>query len=237
MMNFFKLFTKSIKQENLNQIESDFYEQMFIKNPAWNKPNPNAEEQLRWHIIEGYVKYVKNNYYKSTTEKFDILDLGCGRGWLTFLLSKYGNIVGIEPVKPVLNYAKKMFPNIKFICGTTKKLIHNKKEFNKYDLIVSSEVIEHIPDEEKGKFIEDISKLLNDKGFLIITTPRKDAQEEWNTYMKPDQPIEDWISEEELETLIVQKSFVKHKMERFSILPIVGAPEIEIYQLWLFQKI
>jgi 2-polyprenyl-3-methyl-5-hydroxy-6-metoxy-1,4-benzoquinol methylase len=130
-----------------------------------------------------------------------------------------------------------MFPNIKFICGTTKKLILYKKKFNKYDLIVSSEVIEHIPDGEKGKFIEDISNLLNDKGFLIITTPRKDAQEEWNTYMKPGQPIEDWITEEELETLIVQKSFFKHKMERFSIPPIVGAPEIEIYQLWLFQKI
>lgn len=236
-MKFFKLFTKSTKQDYVNKIESNFYEQMFVKNSVWNKPNPNAEELLRWNIIEGFVKYVQDNYDRSTTEKFDILDLGCGRGWLTFLLSKYGNIVGIEPVKPVINYAKKMFPNIKFICGTTKKLIHNKKEFNTYDLIVSSEVIEHIPDEEKDKFIEDISKLLKDKGFLIITTPRKDAQEQWNAYMKPDQPIEDWISEEELETLIVQKSFLKHKMERFSIPPIIGAPEIEIYQLWLFQKI
>lgn len=235
-MNFFKLFTKSINN-NINQTESDFYEQMFVKNPFWNKPNPNAEEQLRWDIIEGFVKYIKDNYYKSETGKFTILDLGCGRGWLTFLLSKYGDIIGIEPVKPVIKYAKKMFPKIKFICGTTKDLIKDDKDFNKYDLIVSSEVIEHIPDGEKGNFIEDISKLLNEKGFLIITTPRKDAQEEWNSYMQPGQPIEDWISEKELETLIVQKSFLKHKMERFAIPPVVGAPEIEIYQLWLFQKI
>lgn len=236
-MNFFKLFTKSRSKNNLNQTEYDYYKQLFVKNPYWNKPSPNAEEQLRWDIIEGFVTDVKNNFYKSTDEKFTILDLGCGRGWLTFLLSKYGNIVGIEPVKPVLQYAKKMFPNIKFICGTTKDLIHENKEYKTYDLIVSSEVIEHIPDDEKGNFVEDISKLLNKKGFLIITTPRKDAQEEWNTYMKPDQPIEDWISEKELETLVVQKGFIKHKMERFSIPPVDGAPEIEIYQLWLFQKI
>lgn len=236
-MNFFKLLRKIIKQDKKNQSESDFYEQMFVKNPFWNKPTPNAEEELRWNIIEDFVKYTKDNFYKSSLEKFEILDLGCGRGWLTFLLSKYGNIIGIEPVKPVINYAKRMFPNIKFICGTTKTLIDDKKEFSKYDLIISSEVIEHIPDDEKGKFIEDISTLLKDKGFLIITTPRKDAQEEWISYMQPGQPIEDWISELDLETMIVKKSFLTHRMERFSIPPMVGAPEILIYQLWLFQKI
>ena len=195
-------------------------------------------------LIENLSKSLKtekkvreDNFYKSSLEKFEILDVGCGRGWLTFLLSKYGNIIGIEPVKPVINYAKRMFPNIKFICGTTKTLIDDKKEFNKYDLIVTSEVIEHIPDDEKGKFIEDISTLLKYKGFLIITTPRKDAQEEWISYMQPGQPIEDWISELDLETMIVKKSFLTHRMEGFSIPPMVGAPEILMYQLWLFQKI
>jgi len=210
---------------------------MFTKNPAWNKPTPNSEEILRWNIIEGFVKFIKETNNELNFENYKILDLGCGRGWLTNLLSKYGNIVGIEPVKPVVKYAKKMFPHIEFICGTTKDLIRNNDIFNKYDLIVASEVIEHIPDNYKEEFIEDISKLLNENGFLIITTPRKEAQEVWNTFMKPNQPIEDWISEEVLEKLIVQKLFLKRKMERFSIPPIEGAPEIEIYQLWLFQKI
>jgi 2-polyprenyl-3-methyl-5-hydroxy-6-metoxy-1,4-benzoquinol methylase len=236
-MKIFNFIKKYINTNGVSQTESAYYEQMFVKNPFWNKPNPNVEEQLRWTILESFVNYVKDNYYPSTRDKFTILDLGCGRGWLTFLLSKYGNIVGIEPVKPVVKYAKKMFPHLTFICGTTKDLIRQNKEFKTYDLIVSSEVIEHIPDDKKGNFIEDISKLLNDKGFLILTTPRKEAQEEWNSYMQPDQPIEDWISEQELESLVVQKGFVKHKMERFSIPPIEGAPEIEIYQLWLFQKI
>ena len=236
-MKFFNLFKKTKSRNEANQTESDYYEQMFVKNPFWNKPNPNVEEQLRWDIIKGFVEFVKENYYSSTTQKFTILDLGCGRGWLTFLLSKYGDIVGIEPVKPVLQYAKKMFPTIKFLCGTTKDLIQVNKEFKTYDLIVSSEVIEHIPDDKKGNFIEDISQLLNNKGFLILTTPRKDAQEEWNSYMQPDQPIEDWISEKDLENLVIQKGFITHKMDRFAIPPVDGAPEIEIYQLWLFQKI
>jgi 2-polyprenyl-3-methyl-5-hydroxy-6-metoxy-1,4-benzoquinol methylase len=236
-MKFLSLFKSKTKKSIINDNESDFYEKMFTKNPIWNKPSPNGEELLRWNIIEGFVKFCRENNTEGKAEKFNILDLGCGRGWLTFLLSKYGDIVGIEPVKPVFKYAKKMFPHIKFICGTTKDLIKDNNCFNKYDLIVSSEVIEHIPDNEKEKFIEDISNLLKVNGFLIITTPRKEAQEEWSVYTAPDQPIEDWISEEELEILIVRKSFIKHKIERLSIRPIEGAREIEIYQLWLFQKI
>ncbi len=236
-MKFLNIFKNKINNNIINKSESDFYEEMFTKNPMWNKPYPNAEELLRWDIIERFVNFCKDNSTEEKTENYNILDLGCGRGWLTFLLSKYGDIIGIEPVKPVFKYAKKMFPHLRFICGTTKNLIKESNSFNKYDLIVSSEVIEHIPDNEKEKFIEDINSLLKVNGFLIITTPRKDAQEEWNAYMTPDQPIEDWISEKELESLVVQKSFVKHKMERLGISPIVGACEIEIYQLWLFQKV
>jgi 2-polyprenyl-3-methyl-5-hydroxy-6-metoxy-1,4-benzoquinol methylase len=236
MMKFLDMFSKKTKNSFVDQTEAEFYEHMFVKNPSWNKPSPNSEEILRWNIIEGFLKYVYNNNIELKPSNYNILDLGCGRGWLTNLLSKYGNIVGIEPVKPVLDYAKKMFPHLEFICGTTKDLIKDNSSFNKYNLIVVSEVIEHIPDSSKEEFIEDISKLLNEKGFLILTTPRKEVQEVWNKYMNPNQPIEDWIMEKDLEELIVQKSFLKHKIERFSIPPVEGAPEIEIYQLWLFQK-
>lgn len=226
-LNLVKNSFKTKKQK-----ESEYYKKMFIENSNWNKSKPNDEEILRWEIIE---EFLKNINLKSDFKNNDILDLGCGRGWLTNLLSNYGNAVGIEPVEPVVEYAKKLFPEIKFICGTSKDLLKNKN-LKKYDLIVASEVIEHIPDKYKGMFIDDISKLLNEKGFLIITTPRKEAQEEWSNYMNVDQPIEDWISEFELEKLVVQRSFIKHRLERFAIPPISNAPKIEIYQLWLFQK-
>jgi 2-polyprenyl-3-methyl-5-hydroxy-6-metoxy-1,4-benzoquinol methylase len=236
MIKFIELFFKKINKSPAGQTESEFYEQMFVNDPSWNKPTPNIEELLRWDIIERFVKYIYENNTELKSTESNILDLGCGRGWLTNLLSKYGNITGIEPVQPVLDYAKKMFPNLEFICGTTKDLIKGNNVFKKYDLIVASEVIEHIPDNDKAEFIEDISKLLNEKGFLIVTTPRKEVQEVWSTYMNPNQPIEDWILEKDLEQLITQKSFLTCKMERFAIPPVEGAPEIEIYQLWLFQK-
>jgi hypothetical protein len=76
---------------------------MFDGNPSWNKPF--SEEILRWNIVEGFVKYI----YKNNNIELNLCmapDLGC-EGWLTNLLLKYGNILGIEP-KPVLDYAKKI---------------------------------------------------------------------------------------------------------------------------------
>jgi len=44
------------------------------------------------------------------------------------------------------------------------------------------------------------------------------------------------MTEVELEKLISKKSFLKLRLERYSISPMPNTPEIEIYQLWLFQK-
>lgn len=226
----FSTVSNKFSQGKIN--EDDYYKNMFIDNPSWNKPEPNSEEVLRWNIIKDFINIIKKDYENKTIE---ILDLGSGRGWLTNLLSDYGNVLGIEPVKPVVEYAKKMFPNINFICGKTNDLLRNKNH-NKYDVIVTSEVIEHILDKDKEQFIKDINKLLNKNGFLIITTPRKELQVEWMSYLSPDQPIEDWILEKDLEKIVIQNSFTKIKLDRFSIKPIPSAPEIEIYQLWLFKK-
>ena len=229
-MNLLKNILKRIKKNNKNSSEIEFYKKLFIENDSWNKPHPNEEEFLRWEIIENFVYEININ----DAIQFSILDVGCGRGWLTNLLSKHSKLIhGIDPVKPVIEHAKRMFPSIRFSDCTLKKLIKNN---NKYDLIVLSEVIEHIIDEEKEDFINDIKSLLKISGFLILTTPRKEAYEEWSKYAFGDQPIEDWISELELEKLMVNHSFDTIKKKRLSISPIKGVSEIEIYQLWLFQN-
>lgn len=225
-LNFF-----SPKKDGIKQTEEEYYEQLFIKNPKWNKIEPNFEEVLRWDIINEFIKSVIPN-----EGEIKILDLGCGRGWLTNLLSKYGKTRGIEPVKSVVEYAKKIFPNIEFLIGTTSDLL-TSPNFEKYDLIVSSEVIEHIEDDLKDGFISDINKLLNNNGFLILTTPRAEVQNEWNKYLGANQPIEAWISEHDLEQLVKKNSFKTIKSSRIALSPVQDAQKLDIYQLWLFQKI
>lgn len=209
--------------------EKQYYTNLFTKNPAWSNPEPNGEELLRWGTLEGLLASIPER------SNLQILDLGCGRGWLSNLLTKYGEVTAIEPVQNVVNHGRKLFPHLDIKCGTSKDLIKDGYE-SKFDLIVSSEVIEHIPDKSKATFVGDIFKLLKPTGYTIITTPRKDVEPEWNKYTAANQPVEDWLSEQQLKTLFQEGSFEAIDMKRFGIPPAEGAPIIDIYQLWLFQK-
>lgn len=215
--------------------EDQYYKKLFTEDPLWSKPDPNEEEKERWIIVENFIFYVKGHLNKNKKNELEILDLGCGRGWLTNLMSAHGEIMGIEPVEEVIKYAQILFPHLKLVSGTSSDILDSRKGY--FNLIVCSEVIEHIPDQGKDSFVKDINTLLTDDGFVIITTPREEAQKEWMLSSNPDQPIEEWISEEALEELFVSNGFQKHILERLSVSPMPNKPKIEIYQLWLFQKI
>ncbi len=47
----------------------------------------------------------------------NILDLGCGTGWLSNILSNYGTVTGIELSVEAIAAAKERFPQVKFVSG------------------------------------------------------------------------------------------------------------------------
>lgn len=128
-----------------------------------------------------------------------------------------------------------MFPGLDLRIGTAQRLIDEGYSAH-FDIIVCSEVIEHIADDQKIAFLNELKKLLKEDGFLILTTPRKDAEIEWKRYGDPEQPIENWLFEEALAKLFSEVGFKIHLLKKLSMSPVKRAPEIEIYQLWLVQK-
>lgn len=214
--------------------EDQYYADLFILNNDWNSKEPNYEEKLRWQIIKEFLETAKLYLDNENKEEINILDIGCGRGWLSNLLSGYGNVLGIEPVKKVAVYAKKLFPALNIIPGTTKTI--SGKYSDHFHIVVCSEVIEHIPGEQRNDFLKDLHLLSKSQSFLIMTTPRKDAEAEWKKYHDPNQPVEEWLYEAELKELVTNAGWNEVDLKRFSIQPSVKAPEVEIYQLWLFRK-
>lgn len=227
-----RFFSKTRKIADKRLEEEKYYEWFFTKNEDWNKPFPNIDEKIRWEGIKVYVELVTER----AMDKIEILDVGCGRGWLTNLLSSYGDVIGTEPVAPVVEYARKLFPNLDFRNGTLKDFIENKC-LNKFDLVVSSEVIEHVSDSEKDEFVSSIAKLIKKNGYLIVSTPRQEALKDYSLYMKPSQPIEDWMTENEVEVLFTRNGFEVENRTRLSKMVGNSTGVIEVYQLWLFKKI
>lgn len=224
-------------QKNSHKSNGDeYYKIFFTKNKNWNKASPNYDENLRWSVIEKFLYFIEGYHAAlSNPGKNNILDVGCGRGWLSNVLSAHGNVIGIEPVKDVVEYGRKLFPTLDLRIGATQNLIDEGYE-SYFDIIVCSEVIEHIADDEKATFLTDLKKLLNENGFLILTTPRKEAETKWKRYGDPEQPIENWLFEETLAKLLDQTGFQTLLLKRLFMPPLKRAPEIEIYQVWLAQK-
>lgn len=100
-------------------------------------------------------------------EDINILDVGCGTGIsITMPLGKEGyNILGIDIDNKSIEYAKSynIYSNVSFKCCGVEEIE------KKYDIIVASEIIEHIKD--PVKFLESLRDKLNDNGIIIITTP------------------------------------------------------------------
>ncbi len=189
----------------------EFYKELFVNNKGWNTLNPNTDEMHRWLVIKSFVEEVSKSDIK-------ILDVGCGRGWTSNLLSKYGNVLGIDPVASVIEYGRELYPNIALMALGLEDYCSLYPE-EKYDLIVCTEVLEHIV--EKPQFLKKIKNLLSSDGHLILSTPRKENQEEWiKRFGDPKQPVEDWISTDDLNRMFDDCGFNRISYKTASYLSI-----------------
>src|SRR5271170_7116957 len=94
------------------QSTDDYYVSLFVENPAWSSSEPNADEAARWLRISTLLQKITAG--KPADKPLRILDVGCGRGWLTNLASKFGCSEGVEPVASVAEQARRLFPGICF---------------------------------------------------------------------------------------------------------------------------
>ena len=121
-----------------------------------------------------------------------ICDLGSGRGWLSGHLSSFGEVVGVELSESATQEARKRWPHVEFVQAD----ITQYRTESLFDIVISSEVIEHIYD--KRMFVDTVNAILRPGGHLIITTPNKKMWPYYEASGAELQPIEEWLSIREL---------------------------------------
>lgn len=120
------------------------------------------DDELRKHSLENSIKIERG---------MKILDLGCGSGyWSQIFALKGGHVTGIDFVEGFIEKASHNAKNaglsINYIVANVEDYINNSE---KYDLVFSATVLQHITDENRlKKAISNIWQNLKPNGRAII---------------------------------------------------------------------
>ena len=160
-----------------------------------NKKDPFIELSSEWWDENGkfqslhkftdirirYIKRIVSKYQQPnktfTLNNLKCLDIGCGGGLLSERIARLGgSVTGIDITKNSIDiaatHALNSGLNINYINTDITSFIKNNSS-KKFDLVIASEVVEHL--DNRNLFFEEVSKLLNNKGILILTTINKTA--------------------------------------------------------------
>ncbi|HLX36364.1 MAG TPA: class I SAM-dependent methyltransferase, partial [Candidatus Binataceae bacterium] len=104
-------------------------------------------------------------------ERRSALEVGFGSGvYLPHLAARYAEVTGIDKEPAFLEHGAAMardLPNLRVIADD---ITRSKLDANSFDLVLCSEVIEHIPDWPKA--MAEMYRLLKSGGRLILSTPQ-----------------------------------------------------------------
>lgn len=104
----------------------------------------------------------------------DILEIGCGSGWLCQQLVAFGRVTGTDLSNEVLARCDAKLQNIAFVAGDFFELDFPCSGF---DVVVSLEVLAHVADQ--NAFVSKIARLLRPGGYLMLATQNRFALERW----------------------------------------------------------
>ena len=103
----------------------------------------------------------------------NILDVACGVGYGSFYLAQRGagSVTGVDISEKAIKWATDHYrlPNLRFFCQDARATRFPDDEF---DVIVSFETIEHLPDPER--FLDEIHRLLKPTGVFVCSSPNRD---------------------------------------------------------------
>jgi len=155
----------SIKKEGLIGVN-----QNFAQVPLGDKGIAGERDDVlnpRMADNYGIWEHLQRYRYAAKRCKGRILDVGCGTGYGTKMLSKEGNkVYGIDNSQKAIDYAKQNYPGPEYICCSAEKLPFENSYF---DTVTAFEVIEHVQDPERT--LDEIYRVLKKNGDLFISTP------------------------------------------------------------------
>jgi len=134
--------------------------------PDGNTRNVLEEKERKIDFCKEEIKFI-NNLYKDESKR-NLLDLGCGAGFVSSVINDNWNKYGLEISEEAAEVAKEYISKVHL--GILEPETYPEEFF---DLVFCHHVIEHV--KEPVDFIKNIHKILKTHGHLIISTPNFDS--------------------------------------------------------------
>lgn len=135
----------------------------FYNKTAAEWSNELLKEKENREILQKFIDCFVNG----GTIRPRILDLGCGAGYDSKLLSEYGaKVVGVDLSDKQIEVAKQNLPNGKFFVGDITDKLDN---LGKFDGVLCLATIMHIDIEKMKSTFENIANILHEGGLLLIS--------------------------------------------------------------------
>ena len=172
-------------------------------------------EKIKYHFN---LKSKNNNFLHN----LDILDIGCGGGLISEPLARLGGTVtGIDAseknIKVAQVHAIKSNLKINYLKNSPEEL----KEFEKFDVILNLEIVEHV--EDVDLYLQSCYKLLKKGGIMFTATLNRTltsyikaiigaeyilrwlpvGTHDWNKFIKPEE-LEKKLVEQKFKTLDIK---------------------------------
>jgi predicted TPR repeat methyltransferase len=135
----------------------------FRRNPEKRK---EYQTWVNWKV-DNLINVIPDNVHFS-----NVLEIGCAFGLLLNCISeklKISDVYGIDISSDNIKLAKELFPHITFFTGTLNQkkseMLTNLKT-KKFDLIILSDILEHVPDDLK--LLRQVSQISK---FVLIKLP------------------------------------------------------------------
>lgn len=209
----------------------------------WDRKNPmfglRALNRVRVPFVCEQLEQIgKINDAKSPNalEGLKILDVGCGGGFFSEEFARLGaKIVGIDPVEKMIETAKKhaatqndIKDRVEYFSATIEE--HASEFPGFYDVIVCSEVIEHVSNQKS--FMDGCAKALKSNGDVFFSTPNRTIASFLIIYLIGEMILNlvprfchnfAWfVHEDTLAKMLLKHGICKMKVKGYIYIPIVG---------------
>ena len=220
------------------EINNEIYDKM--AEHWWDENDCGSLATIRYFVntvrFDYFVSILKN-IFRSDYQKVELLDIGCGGGFLSEEFAKIGfDVSGIDPSKNSIEVAQKHANEhnlkINYVHGYGEKLPF---ESNSFSIVTCCDVFEHVAD--LNEVVKEISRVLKPGGILFFDTINRTlfgkiilkATQEWKStsFMEPN--LHNWdmfIKPQEL-----FHKFNAHHLQNVEIKGV--APSLNIFSCYM----